>query len=47
MRAQVRAQDKNHRDEIIKHLLRAIRAIAHRTRDPYLDSSGSDEEDAD
>jgi hypothetical protein len=44
MRAQVRAQDKSHRDEIIKHLLRAIRATARRARDPYLDSS--DEEDA-
>ena len=44
MRAQMRAQDERHRDEIINHLLRAIRATELRTRNPYLESS---EEDAD
>ena len=46
--AQVRAKDKSHRDEILQHLSRAIRDTSRRARNPYLNSSDSnDEEDAD
>ena len=46
--AQVRAKDKSHRDELLQHLARAIGDTSRRSRDPYLNSSDSnDEEDAD